>query len=139
MAKKTEVAELQRKSRFDALKILRESEGVPISPRKAMARARKASKQLGYPVKPYSDANLFQLFKWARIEWDKLGKWKSLAAPVAIISALLTWEKERALQVEYRARYEKAAARRLATRAIFGTGTPKRKRRLLGFIPLPGR
>ena len=133
------VAELKRKSRFDALKILREHEGLPLPPRKAMAQAKKASKKRGYPVAPYPNANPIQLYRWAKVEWDKLGRWQSLAAPVALIVGLMTWEKERALQEEYQAQTDKAVARRLAARAYNLLEQPKRKRKLLGFIPLPGR
>jgi hypothetical protein len=139
MADKKKVTELRRKSRFDALRILREHEGLPVAPRKAMAQARKASKQRGYPVAPYPNANPLQLYRWAKVEWDKLGRWQSLAGPVAIISALLTYEKERAVQDEYHSRSDKAEARRLAASTLYRLEQPKPKRKLLGFIPLPGR
>jgi hypothetical protein len=139
MADKKKVTELRRKSRFNALKILREHSGLPMPPRKAMSQAKKASKEMGYPVAPYPNASSLQLYRWAKTEWDKLGRWQTLAAPAAIVSALLTWEKERALQEEHQGQSDKAEARRLAARALYRIEQPKRKRKLLGFIPLPGR
>lgn len=139
MAKKNKVAELKRKSRFDALTLLKDTGGLPIPPRKAMSQAKKATRERGYLVSPYPNSNPIKLYNWAKVEWEKLGRWQSLAAPVAIIAALLTWEKERNLQEEYSSRSDKAAARRLAAKAYNLIERPKRKRKLLGFIPLPGR
>ena len=107
-------------------------------PRKAMAHARKASKKLTYPLAPYPSANLLQLLQWARYEWWKLGRWQSLAAPVAALVALLTWEKERQLKEEEQFRVDRAATRRLAIET-YGLHAPTPKRRkLFGIIPLPG-
>ena len=140
MAKENKVDELQKKSRLDALKILGATEGLPVSPRKAMSQAKKATKARGYPVSPYPKDNpiqLYQLYKWGREEWNKLGKWQPLVTPVMILVALMTWEKERNLQDEYAYRSTKIRARRMAFDLIDG---PKpKKRKLLGFIPLPGR
>jgi hypothetical protein len=126
MAKK-KVVELQKKSRLDALKIMRGSEGFPVPPRKAMAQARKATKKLGYPVAPYTNTNPLQLFNWAKLEWAKLGKWQTLATPVILLVGLLTWNKEQAIQEEYNANTDKARARRLAAQAYRFTAPPKRK------------
>ena len=139
MAEKKKVTELRRKSRFDALKILREHEGLPISPRKAISQANKASKKRGFLVAPYPNANPIQLYKWGQSEWDKLGRWQSLAGTVAIVSALLTWEKERTLQEEYKGKADKAEARRLATRLYNQVDRPRKRRKLFGLIPIPGR
>lgn len=139
MAAKKKVEELQRKSRFDALKILREQQGFPVSPRKAVSQARKATKERGYLVSPYPNSNPIQLYNWAKSEWAKLGKWQSLAAPIALIVALRTWEKERALQQDYQGQSDKAEARRLAAKAYNLIDRPRPRRKLLGIIPLPGR
>ncbi len=132
------VDELQRKSRLDALKMLRASQGLPMPPRKAVAQAKKATKERGYLVSPYPQANPIQLYNWAKEEWNKLGRWQSLAAPAAIIAALLTWEKERGLQAEYASQSDKIEARRLAL-SLMDAPKKKQKRKLLGFIPLPGK
>jgi hypothetical protein len=137
MAKK-KVVELKKKSRLDAFKILRENEGFPVPPRKAMSQAKKATKMLGYPVAPYTNTNPIQLFNWAKQEWGKLGRWQSLATPVVLLVGLLTWQKEQAVQEEYMGNSEKAKARRLAAQIYRVAEEPKRKRKLLGIIPLPG-
>lgn len=131
------VDELKKKSRRDALGILRAEQGLPLPPRKAVAEAKKATKERGYLVAPYPKANPIQLFNWGKDEWQKLGRWQMLAAPVAIFVALTTWEKERALQEEYSSQSDKLAARRLANR-LMEKPKPKKKK-LLGFIPLPGK
>lgn len=135
------VTDLRRKSRFSALRTLSQQRGLPVKPRKAMAQARKASKERGYLVAPYPNANPLQIFNWAKTEWTRLGRWQSLAAPVAVVVALLTWEKEMALQEEEQALADKAATRRLAARVynMAEADKPKKKRKLLGFIPLPGK
>ena len=137
MAKK-KVVELKKKSRLDAFKILRGSEGFPVPPRKAMSQAKKATKALGYPVAPYTNTNPIQLFSWAKQEWSKMGRWQSLVAPVVLLVALRTWDKEQAVQEEYMGMSDKARARRLAAQIYRVDEPPKRKRKLLGIIPLPG-
>src|SRR5206468_1523718 len=98
MAKQDQITALRQKSRVAAEESLKEREGFPIPPRKAMAQAKKASKGLPYPLPPYAVANPLQLYRWAADEWRSLGRWQGLAAPVVALAALLTWEKERALQ-----------------------------------------
>lgn len=133
------VVELKRKSRLDALNILKAEQGLPLPPRKAMSQAKKATKATGYLVSPYPKANPIQLYNWAKEEWNKLGKWQSLAAPIALISALLTLEKEVSLREDYNSRSDKAEARRLAARLMVAPPAKPKKRKLLGFIPLPGK
>jgi hypothetical protein len=135
---KNKVEELQKKSRFEALRMLRESQGFPVPPRKAVSQAKKTSKKLGYPVAPYK-ANPIELYRWGRHEWEQLGRWRGLAAPVALLVALTTWEKEKGLQEEYWSNTEKARARRAAVEAYRLAQRMPRKRKLLGIIPLPGR
>lgn len=137
MARK-KVVELKKKSRLDAFKILRGSEGFPVPPRKAMSQARKATKALGYPVAPYTNTNPVQLFNWAKLEWIKLGRWQSLATPVILLVVLRTWQKEQTVQEEYMGNSDKAKARRLAAQIYRVAEPPQRKRKLLGIIPLPG-
>jgi hypothetical protein len=138
MAKKDEVSKLRRESRRLATKELRTGGGFPIAPRKAMSQAKKASKDLAYPLAPYAAANPFQLFRWAAQEWDKLGRWQGLALPVIIITALRTWEKEKAAQETYFMELERRAIRRENAR-LYGTyGVAPKKRKLFGFIPSPG-
>ncbi len=141
MARKNKVIELRRKSRLDALKLLQKPEGLPLPPRKAMAQAKKAGKKLGYPVPPYPNSNpiqLYQLFKWAREEWNKLGRWQSLAAPVAALVALTTWEKELTIQKEYYIQLAEEKARQVAA-SDNPVEAPKQRRKLFGIVPLPGR
>lgn len=138
MAKKDKVWELRQKSRFAAMEGLRPTGGFPFAPRKAMRQAKKASRGLPYPLPPYPRANLLQLFQWARFEWWKLGRWQQLAAPVVVIAALLTWEKEKALQESHRQELERAQAKQKAARLYGAFGPPpSKKRKLLGIIPLP--
>ena len=136
---KNKVGELKKKSRLDAFKILRGSEGFPVPPRKAMSQARKATKKLGYPVAPYTNTNPIQLFNWAKLEWGKLGRWQAIATPVILIVGMLTWDKERTVQEEYRGNSDKARARRLAAQAYRFAEPTRRKKKLLGIIPLPGK
>jgi hypothetical protein len=140
MAKDDKVKELRQRSMYAAMEGLRPRLGFPVPPRKAMARAKKASKNLPYPLPPYPKTNPLVLYRWASEEWRRLGKWQSFVAPVAIISALLTWEREKALQEERWAALDKAAARREAAEVYGAYGQrPARRRKLLGIIPLPGR
>jgi hypothetical protein len=98
MAKKTEIKTLRRKSRIAALEGLRNQQGFPVPPRKAMSLARKKSKGLSYPLPPFPGGNPLLLFQWARGEWKALGRYKRLALPVIAFVALTTWEKEREMQ-----------------------------------------
>ncbi len=138
MAKKDKVEAERKKARAAAEKDLKERRGFPIPPRKAMSHANKLSKKLVYPVPPYPGANYLQLFRWGSEEWRKLGRWQNLALPVILLTALLTWEKEKALQDDYYLRLEEAAIKREHEKLLV-TSVPARKRRkLLGFVPLPG-
>ncbi len=139
MAKKEKVEQLRRKSRFAAMEGLRPRGGLPVSPRKAAARAKKASKKLAYPLPPYPGASLPQLYGWARHEYWKLGRWRNLAIPVAILSALLTWEREHEMKEARWAELENEYNRRKAAEIYVSSGRPKPgRRKLLGLIPLPG-
>jgi hypothetical protein len=139
MAKKDEAEKLRERSRKAAEEGLKPREGLPVPPRKAMAQARKASRKLPYPLPPYPGANMLSLSRWAAAEWRDLGRWQGLAAPVVALVALLTWEKERAVQDAYLAELDKADTKRYAARLYGAYGTRPRRRKLLGFIPLPGR
>ena len=140
MAKKDKVTELRQKSRFAAMEALRPADAFPVPPRKAMARARKASKKLSYPLAPYPGANMLQLYRWAEKEWWRLGRWQNVAAPVIALVALLTWEKEMELREARQAEVARAQAKDEAARIYGAYGLPaRRKRKLLGLIPLPGR
>jgi hypothetical protein len=138
MAKKDDVRKLREQSKFAAMEGLRPTAGFPVPPRKAMARAKKVSKGLAYPVAPYPNANKLSMYRWASSEWKGLGRWQSLAAPVVLIVALLTWEKEKALQEARWFQIEKEETRRRAAEIYGAFGRPRR-RKLLGIIPLPGR
>jgi hypothetical protein len=141
MADRKKSTELQSKSRLDALKILREREVLP-APRKALTRSSKTSKERGVLVPPYPNANpldFYRLYQWAKAEWGKLGRWQSLAVPVAVVVGLLSWEKELALREEYKTKAEINAAKRRVNEVISEIDIPKQKRKLFGFIPLPGR
>ncbi|MFL5732124.1 MAG: hypothetical protein ACJ78Q_02890 [Chloroflexia bacterium] len=138
MAKKDEVKTLQQKSKFAAMEGLRPTSRWPVSPRKAMAQARKSSKGRGYPVPPYPDANPLQLFRWGRSEWHSLGRAQKVALPVIIFTALTTWEKEDAIREERQFELDRASAKVYAARLFGAFGEPRRKRKLLGIIPLPG-
>ena len=139
MPKNDKVKELKQKSRFAAMEGLRPSRGLPTPPRKAIKEAKKASKHLSYPIAPYPEASPTQLYRWARDEWWKLGRWQSVALPVIVIAGLLTWEKENALKEARWEEVERIEAKQLAAEAYGAYGRPpKRKRKLLGIIPLPG-
>ncbi len=138
MAKKNQLQSLRDRARRTATKELEGRDGFPIAPRKAMSQAKKASKNLPYPVAPFAGANPLQLYRWAQAEWQSLGRWQSLAAPVIIVVALLTWEKEKALQAARWFELEKADAKEKAARMYGAFGQPRSKRKLLGIIPLPG-
>jgi hypothetical protein len=116
---------------------LRPRLGFPLPPRKAMAQAKKASKELAYPVAPYPRANPLQLYRWSAEEWKRLGRWQTLATPVVLLVGLLTWEKEKALQDAYIDQLEKAETRRFAASLYGAYGRAPRKKKLLGIIPLP--
>jgi hypothetical protein len=140
MAKEDKVKELKQKSRFAAMEGLRTNRGFPTPPRKAMGQAKKLSKKLPYPVPPYPEANPVQAYRWAQYEWWKLGRWQSLALPVIIIAGLLTWEKEKALREIGWGEAERIEAKRVAAETYGPSGRPPApKRKLLDFIPLPGR
>ena len=98
MAKKNQLQSLRDRARRTATKELEGRDGFPIAPRKAMSQAKKASKNLPYPMAPFATVNLLQLYRWAQAEWQSLGRWQGLATPIIIVVALLTWEKEKALQ-----------------------------------------
>lgn len=137
MAKDDKVKELRQKSMYAAMEGLRPRLGFPVPPRKAMARAKKASKKLPYPLPPYANTNPLLLYRWASEEWRRLGRWQSLAGPVALVAALLTWEKEKALQEARWTELDKAAARQHAAEVYGAYGRPRR-RKLFGVIPLSG-
>lgn len=138
MAKKDQLDMERQKAREAAKKDLKKRQGFPVAPRKAMSNAKKASKKLDYPVPPYAGVNLLQLYRWGSEEWRKLGRWQNLALPVVLLTALLTWEKEKALQEDYYVRLEQRAIREENAR-LYGTfGRAPKRRKLLGFIPLPG-
>ncbi|HYP39612.1 MAG TPA: hypothetical protein VEX13_04560 [Chloroflexia bacterium] len=139
MAKKDKVKELQQKSRFAAMEGLRPTGGFPIPPRKATKEANKASKKLSYPVPPYPGASVLQLYRWAEFEWWRLGRWQRVVAPVMILVALLTWEKERALQDAHWDETEKAQTKQKAAEIYGAVGRKPSRRKLLGIIPLPGK
>ncbi|HKP54482.1 MAG TPA: hypothetical protein VJ183_17740 [Chloroflexia bacterium] len=140
MAKDDKIKELRQKSRFAAMEGLKPNRGFPTPPRKAMKQAKKLSRKLPYQVPPYPEANPVQVYRWAQYEWWKLGRWQALALPVVIIAGLLTWEKEKALQEVSYGEVERIEAKRVAaeTYRTFGR-SPTPKRKLLGFIPLPGQ
>jgi hypothetical protein len=138
MAKKDKAKELKQKSRFAAMEALRPVGGPPVAPRKAMKDARKASKGLSYPVPPYPGAGPVQVYRWAQHEWWRLGKWQSLAMPFAILSALLTWEKEMTLRQRRAEQLDRADIKEMA-RAMYLAPPRKPKRKLFGVIPLPGK
>jgi len=139
MARKDKTKELKQKSRFAAMEGLRPKSSFPIPPRKAVSQAKKASKNLAYPVSPYPDAGPTQVYRWAQNEWWKLGRWQSLALPFIIISALLTWEREKSLQDARWEEVDRIEAKQLAEEMYLAPHKPPRKRKLLGIIPLPGR
>ena len=139
MAKKDKVKELRQKSRFAAMEGLRPTGGFPVPPRKAMKEAKKTSRKLSYPVPPYPGANLLQLYRWAEFEWWRLGRWQRVVAPVVVLVALLTWEKERALQDARWDEIEKEQTKQQAAEAYGAFGRKPQRRKLLGIIPLPGK
>jgi hypothetical protein len=138
MAKKDQLEKKRQKAREVAKKDLKERRGFPVAPRKAMSNAKKASKRLDYPLPPYAGANFLQLYRWGSEEWRKLGRWQGLAVPVVLLTALLTWEKEKAIQEDYYVRLEQQAIRQENAK-LYGTfGRAPKQRKLLGIIPLPG-
>ena len=138
MAKKdNKLEKLRQKSRFAAMEVKKPVGGLPVPPRKAMANAKKASKKLPYPIAPYIGANPIQLYRWARYEWWKLGKWQQLALPVIVLTALRTWEKERELQEARWQQIDKIETKQAAAEAYGAFGRARPKKKLLGFIPLP--
>lgn len=139
MAEKDKIKKARQKSKFAAMEALRDNEGFPIPPRKAMSRAKKASKKLAYPLPPYAGANPVQLYRWGQFEWRKLGRWQRVVLPVVVLNALLTWERERELQDRYWDLVDRAEAKEAAAQAYGAYGPRPRKRKLLGIIPLPGR
>ena len=139
MAKKeNKIEQMRQKSRFAAMEAKKPVGGLPLPPRKAMSNAKKASKKLSYPLPPYPGANPVQLYKWARYEWWKLGKWQGLALPLVVLTALRTWEKETELKEARWQQIDKIEAKQAAAEAYgaFGRFRPK-KRKLFGIIPLP--
>ncbi len=137
MADKDKVQSLREKSKSVAAKTLEHKGGFPVPPRKAMSQAKKASKKMSYPIAPYPAANPLQLYRWAQAEWRGLGRWQGLAAPVIVLVALLTWEKEQHIQEERWFDIDKAATKAYAAKVYGAFGRGKRKRKLLGIIPLP--
>ena len=136
MAKEKDLKKLREEPRKAGRKGLEAAEGFPIAPTKAMSRARKNSKRLDYPLPPYA-ANIFSMSRWVAAEWRGLGRWQSLAAPFIVIVALLTWEKEKAMQDDYLDELERRQLRNEAIHLYADRHAKKRK--LLGIIPLPGR
>lgn len=139
MAKKDNIKELRRKSRFAAMEGLRPTGGFPIAPRKATSQAKKASKKLSYPLPPYPGVNPLQLYRWAQFEWWQFGRWQRVVAPVAILVGLLTWEKERELQEQRWEELEKVETKRVAAQTYGAYGRTSKRRKLLGIIPLPSK
>jgi hypothetical protein len=139
MAKDDKVKELKQKSRSAAREGLEVARGFPTPPRKAVKQAKKASKKLPYPVPPYPGANPAELYRWAQHEWQNLGRWQNLALPVIVIVGLLTWEKESSLKEARWGEVERMDAKQIAAETYGAFGRPPtQKRKLLGFIPLPG-
>ena len=139
MAKKDPVKKERQRSRFAAMEALRENKGFPIPPRKAMSQAKKASKKLAYPLPPYAGSNPVQIARWSQFEWRRLRKWHNVALPFVVLSALLTWEKERELQDRYMDDLERLQTKEAAARAYGAYGRQPKRRKLFGIIPLPGR
>jgi hypothetical protein len=140
MAKKDKTKELKQKSRFAAMEGLRGgSGGLPVPPRKAMRQARKATKKLGYPVSPYPGAGPFgfRVYGWAAHEWGLLGRHQRTVLPFVILSAILTWRKEMALREKHQEAVERMRLKHKAEQLYLTPDRPKR-RKLFGFIPLPG-
>lgn len=143
MAGKDKLKKERQKSKFAAMEALRAQGGFPVPARKAMSRAKKTSKKLAYPLPPYAGANLLQLYRWGQFEWHNLGRWQRLAAPIVLLVALLTWEKERAMQDQRWDEIEQHDTRRMAAE-LYGAHGPSvyaqrtKRRKLLGIIPLPG-
>ncbi len=140
MAKNDKLKKERQKSRFAAMEALRPTGGFPVPPRKAMSRANKQSKKLAYPLPPYAGVSPLRLARWVRFEWWQLGRWQRVAAPFVLLSALLTWEREREIQDARWAEIDRAESKEMAARSYgaYGPSKPKR-RKLLGIIPLPGR
>jgi hypothetical protein len=139
MARKDKIKQARQKSKFAAMEALRENRGFPVPPRKAMSRAKKASKKLTYPLPPYAGANPVQLYKWARFEWRRLGKWQGVVLPFVVLNALLTWDRERELQDRYWDHLERSETKETAAQAYGAYGPRPKKRKLFGVIPLPGQ
>lgn len=141
MAGKDKLKKERRKSRFAAMEAMRRTQGFPMPPRKAMSRAKKSSKNLAYPLPPYAGAGPLQMFRWAQFEWKKLGRWQRVAAPVVVLSALLTWEKEVAMQEQRWDEIEHAQTKRAAAE-LYGAHGPSvytqrtKRRKLFGLIPV---
>ena len=138
MAEKDKIKKARQKSKFAAMEALRDNKGFPVPPRKAMSRAKKASKKLAYPLPPYAGANPVQLYRWGQFEWKKLGRWQRLVLPVVVLNALLTWERERELQDRYWDQLDRAQAKEAAAQAYGVYGPRPKKRKLFGIIPIPG-
>ena len=139
MAGKDKVKQARQKSKFAAMEALRENRGFPVPPRKAMSQAKKTSKKLAYPLPPYPGTNLIQLYKWAQFEWRRLGKWQGVVLPVVVLNALLTYDREKALQDRYWDQLELSETKVVAAQAYGAYGPRPKKRKLFGVIPLPGR
>ena len=138
MANENKARKLREQSRKTVQESLRESGARLESPRKAMSRAKKLSKGLPYPVAPYAGAGLPTLYRWARVQWDELGRYQRLALPVMAWVALRTWEKEQRLKEERWFQIEKLATKQYAGE-IYGAFGLRKKRKLFGVIPLPGK
>lgn len=139
MAKDDKKKELRQKSKFAAMEGLRPHNGLPIPPRRAMRQAKRASKKLAYPVPPYAGTLLPILLMDAVAEWDKLGKWKSFAAPVVALVGLRTWEQEARKREQFQVVVERRAAKTTVAELYGSRYLARPKRKLLGIIPLPGK
>jgi hypothetical protein len=140
MARDDKKKELRQKSRFAAMEGLRPHDGLPLPPRKAMKQAKRASKKLPYPLPPYAGTFLPVLLMDAMKEWDKLGRWKSFAAPAVLLMSYLTWEQEAKKREQFQVVVERRAAKTTVAE-LYGSrylARPER-RKLFGVIPLPGR
>ncbi len=138
MAEKGKVKKQRQKAMFAAMEGLRPIGGFPLPPRKAMSKAKKASKKLDYPVPPYAGVNLWKLYKWASFEWKQLGHRPALVTPVAILVALLTWEREKELQEARWEQLERIETKHYAATLYGAFGRRPRRKKLFGVIPMPG-
>ncbi len=139
MPEEDRIEKLRRELRAEASAGLKREHVFPVPPRKAMSKARKASKKSPYPLPPYPGVGLLELARWARSGWAQLGRWQGLALPLVVITALLTWEQEKALQEARWVQAEKAELKHMAAEMYGAFGPPRKKRKLLGIIPVGRR